>query len=103
METKALLRPGHRNPRRLDAVRSRRQRNRRPPRDQILPPAVTARISIEAAATFGWHRWVGDRGIAYGIDHFGTSAPAGDIAKDYGFTADAIASVATSTYAFATK
>jgi len=71
-------------------------------RDEILPPAVTARISIEAAATFGWHRWVGDRGVAYGIDHFGTSAPAGDIAKDYGFTADAIAAVATSTYAFAT-
>jgi transketolase len=71
-------------------------------RDQILPPAVTARISVEAAATLGWYRWVGDRGIAYGIDHFGTSAPAGDIAKEYGFTADAIASLATSTFAFAT-
>ena len=71
-------------------------------RDEILPPSVTARISIEAAATLGWYRWVGDRGVAYGIDHFGTSAPAGDIAKDYGFTAEAIAAVATSTYAFAT-
>jgi transketolase len=71
-------------------------------RDEILPPAVTARISIEAGATLGWHRWVGDRGIAYGLDHFGMSAPAAEIAQAYGFTADAIASVAQSTYAFAT-
>jgi transketolase len=70
--------------------------------DEVLPPAVTARISIEAAATLGWHRWTGDRGVAYGIDHFGTSAPAADIAKDYGFTAEAIAALAQSTYAFAT-
>ncbi|MDQ2992778.1 MAG: transketolase, partial [Candidatus Eremiobacteraeota bacterium] len=71
-------------------------------RDEVLPPAVTARMSIEAASTFGWHRWVGDRGLAFGIDHFGTSAPGAAIAKEYGFTADAIASAATSTFAFAT-
>ncbi len=71
-------------------------------RDEVLPPSVTARISIEAAATFGWQRWVGDRGIAYGLDHFGTSAPASAIVQEYGFTADAIAAVATKTFDFAT-
>ncbi len=63
-------------------------------RDLILPPDVRARVSIEAAATFGWHRWVGDRGVTIGIDRFGMSAPAGVIAKELGFTPDHVASVA---------
>ncbi|MDQ2871739.1 MAG: transketolase, partial [Candidatus Eremiobacteraeota bacterium] len=63
-------------------------------RDSVLPPAVSARVSIEAASTFGWKQWVGDRGIAFGVDHFGTSAPAADIAKEYGFTPEHIAEVA---------
>ena len=63
-------------------------------RDEVLPPDVTARISIEAAATFGWEKWVGDRGFAFGVDHFGTSAPAKDIAQEYGFTPEHIAEVA---------
>jgi transketolase len=60
-------------------------------RESVLPESVRARISIEAGATLGWHRFIGDRGIAVGIDHFGTSAPAAAIAKEYGFTPDAIA------------
>ena len=68
-------------------------------RDQILPPDVTARMSVEAAATFGWERWIGTRGYAFGIDHFGTSAPAGAIAKDYGFTPERIAQVAQEHFA----
>ncbi len=63
-------------------------------RDSILPPTVGARVSLEAAATFGWHRFVGDRGITIGIDHFGTSAPAADIAKKFGFTPEAVAAQA---------
>jgi transketolase len=63
-------------------------------RDRILPPDVTARISIEAGSTFGWAKYVGPRGIAFGIDHFGASAPAAAIAKDYGFTPEHIADVA---------
>ena len=63
-------------------------------RDQVLPPDVTARMSIEAAATLGWERWTGSRGITYGIDHFGTSAPGPAIAKEYGFTPEHIAQVA---------
>ena len=65
-------------------------------RDSVLPPTVAARVSIEAAATFGWQRFVGDRGLTIGIDHFGTSAPAADIAKKFGFTPEAIAAQASS-------
>lgn len=64
-------------------------------RESILPADVRARVSIEAAATFGWHRWVGDRGIAIGIDHFGMSAPMADIARTLGFTPTDIANVAS--------
>jgi transketolase len=68
-------------------------------RDSVLPPNVTARMSIEAASTFGWKQWVGDRGFAFGIDHFGTSAPAADIAKEYGFTPEHIAKLAREQFA----
>ncbi len=68
-------------------------------RDRVLPPDVTARMSIEAASTFGWERWVGLRGYSYGIDHFGTSAPAAAIAKEYGFTPEHIAQVAQQHFA----
>ena len=63
-------------------------------RNTVLPVAVKARMSIEAGATLGWSKYVGDRGIAYGLDHFGTSAPGADIAKEYGFTPQHIADVA---------
>ncbi len=68
-------------------------------RDRVLPPDVTARMSIEAASTLGWERWVGLRGYSYGIDHFGTSAPAGDIAREYGFTPEHVAQVAQEHFA----
>jgi transketolase len=64
-------------------------------RESVLPSAIKARVSIEAGATIGWHKYVGDRGLAFGIDHFGTSAPAGEIAKAYGFTPDHIAELAS--------
>jgi len=64
-------------------------------RESVLPSSVKARVSIEAAATIGWHKYVGDRGIAFGIDHFGTSAPAPEIAVKYGFTPENIADIAS--------
>ncbi|HTX58007.1 MAG TPA: transketolase [Candidatus Acidoferrales bacterium] len=70
-------------------------------RDEILPPAITARMSIEAAATLGWERWTGDRGITYGLDRFGASAPAAAIAKAFGFTPEHIADVALEEFALA--
>ena len=63
-------------------------------RESVLPKHVRARISVEAGATLGWHKWLGDHGIAIGIDHFGTSAPAADIAKHFNFTPEFIAGTA---------
>ena len=60
-------------------------------RDEVLPPACRARVSVEAAATLGWHRWVGDAGLAIGLDRFGASAPQKDLYEHFGFTPEAIA------------
>ena len=65
-------------------------------RDDVIPPAVTARVSIEAAVTFGWQRWVGDRGVSIGVDRYGASAPWKTIYKELGLTADHLASAAQS-------
>jgi transketolase len=62
-------------------------------RASVLPPAVKARVSVEAGVTFGWHRWIGDAGIAIGIDRFGASAPGETNMEKYGFTADNVARV----------
>jgi len=59
--------------------------------DLVLPPACRARVSVEAAATFGWHRWVGDDGDTVGMETFGASAPAGALYKHFGFTAERVA------------
>jgi len=60
-------------------------------RDEVLPPGVSARVSVEAAATFGWDRWIGEAGYAVGIDHFGASAPAADVFKGFSLTAEEVA------------
>ena len=62
-------------------------------RDAVLPPAVTARVSVEIGVSMGWERWVGDHGAIIGLDHFGASAPAGTIFEHFGFTADRVADV----------
>jgi transketolase len=54
-------------------------------KEQVLPSSITARLSIEAASTMGWDRYVGWQGAILGIDHFGASAP-GDVVMDkFGF------------------
>ncbi|GAC1613959.1 MAG: transketolase [Candidatus Elarobacter sp.] len=63
-------------------------------RGRVLPAEMKARMSIEAGATIGWSKYVGERGIAYGLDHFGTSAPAAAIANEYRFTPEHVADVA---------
>jgi transketolase len=55
-----------------------------------LLPAGVLKVSIEAGVTLGWERHIGNNGIAVGIDSFGLSAPAEDLFKHFGFTADAI-------------
>lgn len=63
-------------------------------RNSVLPPDVTARVAVEAGATSGWYRYVGLQGAVVGIDSFGESAPAGDVFKHFGFTADKVAAAA---------
>jgi transketolase len=65
-------------------------------RDSVLPPEITARVSIEAGTTQGWHRFVGERGIALGLDRFGASGPGSVLIKQFGLTADNMVRAATS-------
>jgi transketolase len=60
-------------------------------RDLVLPPAVTARVAVEQAATLGWERWVGEAGTVIGMQSFGASGPGRDLRRHFGFTADAVA------------
>ncbi len=60
-------------------------------KQSVLPREVKARVSLEAAATFGWGRYVGEAGRAIGIDHFGDSAPGDVLMEHYGFTAENVA------------
>lgn len=57
-------------------------------RDQVLPPEVSARLSIEAGSSLGWHEWVGESGDVIAVDRFGASAPGGEVLKRYGFSVD---------------
>ncbi|MDX1623634.1 MAG: transketolase [Gemmatimonadota bacterium] len=59
-------------------------------RDEVLPPEVSARVSIEAAAPLGWERWIGEKGVAIGVDEFGASAPGATNMEKYGITPDAV-------------
>ena len=59
--------------------------------DAVLPPQVTARVSVEAGVTTGWQRWVGSAGACIGIDRFGASAPYKEIYEQYGLTPEHIA------------
>jgi len=57
-------------------------------RDEVLPPSVPARLAIEAGATLGWKRWVGDRGDSVGLDRYGASAPGEIVMKELGFSVE---------------
>ena len=63
--------------------------------DSVIPRAIKARVSIEAGTTLGWQRWVGDQGVAIGIDRFGASGPGGILMKQFGFHADAVVRAVT--------
>ena len=57
-------------------------------RDTVLPPAVGARLAVEAGVSQGWHRYVGSRGDVLAVDCFGASAPGDVMLREYGFTVD---------------
>jgi transketolase len=63
-------------------------------RDQVLPPEVTARVSVEQASTFGWERYVGPSGARIGMMTFGASAPLKELQKKFGFTVDRVVEAA---------
>ena len=55
-------------------------------RDEVLPPAVRARVAVEQASTLGWDRYVGDGGAVVGMHTFGASAPLKNLLTKFGFT-----------------
>ena len=63
-------------------------------RDTVLPPSVRARVSIEAAAPFGWERYVGLDGTMIGVSDFGASAPGPDVMREFGFTIEHVVETA---------
>jgi transketolase len=63
-------------------------------RDEVLPPSITARVAVEAGATFGWYRFVGTRGEVVGLDHFGASASAPVLFEEFDITPAAVVSAA---------
>ena len=63
-------------------------------RDRVLPPDVTARVSVEQASTFGWAKYVGHTGHSIGMRSFGASAPLKDLVKKFGFTPEQVVAAA---------
>jgi transketolase len=63
-------------------------------RDEVLPPGITARVSIEEASTLGWDRYVGPEGAMIGMHTFGSSAPLKDVTRRYGFTPEKVVETA---------
>ena len=62
--------------------------------ESVLPRAIRARVAMEAGATMPWYRFTGLDGAVIGIDHFGASAPAGILFKEYGFTTENVVATA---------
>jgi len=57
-------------------------------RDEVLPPDVKSRLSVEAGIALGWKQWVGDEGDSISIEHFGASAPGNTVLEKFGYTVD---------------
>jgi len=64
-------------------------------RDEVLPPDVRARLSVEAGVAQGWERWVGAEGDSLSLERFGASAPGGTVMKELGFNVDNVVAHAT--------
>jgi transketolase len=60
-------------------------------KESVLPSSVTARVAVEAAVSDGWYKYVGLNGKVIGVNRFGESAPAGELFKEFGFTAENVA------------
>ena len=62
--------------------------------NKVLPPSVRARVSVEAGVSMGWHDLVGDSGRCISIEHFGASADAATLFREFGFTPEAVVKAA---------
>jgi transketolase len=63
-------------------------------KDEVLPPSVKARVSIEAGISQGWREYVGDSGACLSLEHYGASAGANVLFKEFGFTVDNVVATA---------
>jgi transketolase len=63
-------------------------------KESVLPGSVRARVAVEAASAYSWDRYVGLDGETVCLDHFGASAPAGILFKEFGFTPENVANAA---------
>jgi transketolase len=66
-------------------------------KESVFPAGITARVSVEMAATFGWDRYVGPKGKMLGMHSFGASAPIKDVMKKFGFTVENVVALAKQT------
>jgi transketolase len=64
-------------------------------RDEVLPPDVKARLSVEPGVELGWSKWVGDHGGSISIEHFGASAPGNTVLEQFGYNLDNVVARAT--------
>ncbi|WP_082772479.1 transketolase [Actinoplanes sp. TFC3] len=70
-------------------------------REQVLPPTVRARVSVEAGVSMGWREFVGDAGRIVGLDHYGASAAYSVLYEQFGLTSDAVVAAARESLAAA--
>jgi len=63
-------------------------------RDSVLPPDITARVSVEMGSLIGWDRYVGNTGAKVGMNTFGSSAPLKDLLRKFGFTPTSVLATA---------
>ena len=57
-------------------------------REEVLPPEVKARLSVEPGVALGWKQWVGDHGASISIEHFGASDPGATVLEQFGYNLD---------------
>src|SRR6185312_10491754 len=62
--------------------------------ESVLPKAIKKRVTIEAGARLGWHRFATEEGTVIGIDHYGASAPGDEVMRNFGFTAEHVTAAA---------
>jgi transketolase len=72
-------------------------------KDSVLPPSVKARVAVEAGVGLTWHKYVGDAGRIVSLEHFGASADAKVLFREFGFTPEAIAAAARESLAAAAR